>query len=212
MPHTREDVIGRAYGRLTVLAEAERQSGHRQMQCRCECGETSIVHLSHLKRSRVRSCGCLSRDVVIQRNTTHGGKHTADYNRWLQMKGRCLNPRDAAWKHYGGRGITVSDAWRTDFAAFLRDMGPCPPGHSLDRIDNDGPYTGPCEAYPHGNCRYVTRPVQGRNTRATRWITYNGVTLCLLDWATKIGIAKATLNYRLKHWSLDRALTASAQR
>ena len=75
------------------------------------------------------------------------------------MKTRCLNPAYHAYARYGGRGIAICAEWRTSFEAFLRDMGLCPPSHSLDRINNDGPYEP-------GNCRWATQAVQSRNREA----------------------------------------------
>ena len=54
------------------------------------------------------------------------------------MKNRCLNPAYHAYYRYGGRGITICADWLSSFTTFLRDMGPCPPGLTLDRIDSDG--------------------------------------------------------------------------
>ncbi len=89
---------------------------------------------------------------------------TPEYKAWCGAKTRCYNSKVPGWKNYGGRGITMSDEWRNSFAAFLRDVGLKPsPEHSLDRIDNDGPYTGPCQEYPQGNCRWATRKEQGEH-------------------------------------------------
>jgi len=81
---------------------------------------------------------------------------TAERQAWRNMVHRCHNPRHPAFARYGGRGITVCDRWRNDFMQFLSDMRPRPPGHSLDRIDNDAGYT------PE-NCRWAIRSVQQRN-------------------------------------------------
>lgn len=87
----------------------------------------------------------------------HGFKGTKIYKVWENMKSRCLNQKNTAYKNYGGRGITLSERW-IRFTNFLEDMGIPPEGMTLDRIDND-------LGYFKENCRWASHTTQGHNRR-----------------------------------------------
>ena len=125
----------------------------------------------------------------------------SEYSSWEAMQNRCYRPQARGFANYGGRGITVCDAWRESFERFALDMGPRPAGHSLERIDNSGHYNP-------ANCRWATRTEQARNRRNSRVLTHMGETLTLAEWAQRTGMAWHTLYNRVASgWGDTRALT-----
>lgn len=121
---------------------------------------------------------------------------------WGGMIQRCENPKRKQFDKYGGRGIRVCTEWRVSFERFLADVGPAPSSrHSLERIDNDG-------HYEPGNVRWATNWEQSRNTRYNMFLTLNGKTMTLIDWATRLRMRRETIATRLKRgWSHEQALT-----
>ncbi len=85
----------------------------------------------------------------------------------------------------------MCEEWREDFTAFVRQMGPKPPGSTLERIDNDGDYEP-------GNVRWATKAEQTRNTRRNRRLTIRGETMIVAEWARRAGVSYSALAQRLR--------------
>ena len=200
------DLTGQTFTRLLVLSEAERgKDGQIYWNCICDCGNTKKVRSDHLRNRSIASCGCLKKELTVLRQTTHGQrtkKYTSrEYACWCHMKNRCYDLNSAAYKNYGGRGITVCDRWLNSFENFYEDMGNCPPGLMIERKNNNGNYTP-------GNCVWATPQEQGNNRRTNKWIKFNGKTKTVAQWARYLGINVNTLYTRLYvGWSDKMTLT-----
>lgn len=187
------DLTGRVFGKLTVLRRSQNLSRDKRPQwvCRCKCGNMLDVRDKQLRKLRngTRSCGCLRHPKV------HGLARDPAYTSWKSMIARCHNEQAIDFEHYGGRGISVCERWRESVLNFLEDMGPRPPGGSLDRIDPKG-------HYEPGNCRWATDGEQARNKQSSRYLECEGERKTLSDWSRQYGISKALILARLKlGWS-----------
>lgn len=133
-------------------------------------------------------------------------KTSAEYTVWVHMLQRCTNPRCKAWENYGARGISVCERWRK-FELFLEDVGARPsPSHSLDRYPNNN------GNYEPGNVRWATRGEQMRNRRNNHLLTFQGETMCLSDWAARLGVTYQMLQGRIaKGQPLEKVLSTQSQ-
>lgn len=132
---------------------------------------------------------------------THGLSHSKTYQIWKNMMSRCYSSGSKRFVDYGGRGIVVCDRWKT-FANFISDMGECPSGYSIERINNNA-------CYSPENCKWIPFSRQGRNKRNTVYIEHGGLRLPMIEWSERTGIPYSTLAERIySGWDFERALTA----
>ncbi len=144
--------------RWTVLARAEDyvypKSGKRTIRyhCMCECGTEKVVHKAHITNGSSKSCGCLNREI----SSTKEGKgftNTREYRAWAGMRQRVKSNADRN-KCY--QNIGICERWEDSFKNFLEDMGVCPEGFELERLDCNSRY-GP------ENCIWASEARQSQN-------------------------------------------------
>ena len=187
-------MIGKRFGRLTVIAEGGRtKSGNARWVCKCDCGNVSVVSGSYLRSGHTKSCGCISRENVTVRNTTHGKRNTRLYRIWHGMKSRCYFCKNPNFCDYGARGITVCDEWKNSFRAFYdwAMANGYADNLTIDRKDND-------KGYSPENCRWITNKEQQNNKRNNTPIEIDGVTMNLTQWARASGLKQTTISERYK--------------
>lgn len=205
-----KDLTGRRFERLQIIEyRGQNKRGQSLWLVRCDCGEPDkVVHGHVLLSGKAKSCGCLQRETA----TTHGlHKHPA-YAIHSDMMHRCYNSRCVAYPNYGGRGIYVCHEWhdRASFVAWVKKCFPpnglIPEELSIDRKDNDGPYS------PE-NCRWATAKEQANNTRSNHLLAIDGTQQTLMQLSEKYKINYWTLSDRLKSgWPIEKALATPVRR
>ena len=145
---------------------------------------------------------------------THGlssdgnGKRSRLYHIWEDMKSRCLNANNKRYHRYGGRGISISFEWRSDYLEFYKWA--MENGYdnelTLDRMDVNG-------NYEPSNCKWSTPKEQANNRSTNTVIEYNGESKSMSDWATMVGLEYHVLRNRIKRkWTIERALNTPTEK
>lgn len=138
----------------------------------------------------------------------HGLIKTRFYKTWCGIKARCLNPNEACFYRYGGRGINVCNEW-LDFITFKNDMLESYKQHCnkfgekntfIERTNNS-------LGYSKENCKWATSKEQTRNRRSNHLISHNGKTKPMIEWAEEFGINYYILSKRIRRgWSIQKSL------
>lgn len=207
------NIVGKQFGRLTVIELAFTKNHTRYWRCKCSCGNYKNVQTSHLKSGAIQSCGCLQRELTAQRSTKHNGakanKKERLYNVWCGIKERCNNPNQDHYHSYGGRGIRICEEWENDYSAFREwalsngyDENAIGRECTIDRIDVNGNY---CPE----NCRWVDQKIQSLNKTTTLYFDYNGKRMTLKEIAEEAVVNYKCLYSRIHtyHWTLEDAMS-----
>lgn len=199
-----EITYGQEFGNLTVLGlSLVKRVGPKTKPiyvCKCKCGKVVEVSQIELLTQHKKSCGCLQKKY----DPSMKGRL---YEIWKNMRRRCNDPKNKRWKNYGGKGIKICDEWN-DYLTFrtwaysngYRD------DLTIDRIDIDKGYT------PE-NCKWSTAKEQANNTSRNHFITYEGKTYTMSQFADYIGLSYSALQHRIERgWSIERIVSQPQRR
>ena len=208
-----KDLTGQRFGRLTVIKRVKSKNKNTMWLCKCQCGNEIIIPSRRLLNGETKSCGCLKKERIKEKNTIHSKSDSRLYRIWNGIKNRCYNKNFPAYKDYGERGIFIYNKWKNNFQNFYdwamangynpnADRYEC----TIDRIDVN-------KGYFPSNCRWVDMKTQANNTRRNHYLTYNGETKTITQWAETTGLKGITIYQRLKvGWSIERALTTPTRK
>ena len=186
-----KNFAGQKIGMLTVLALIRKKSvgGNLLWACVCECGSfvsrNSSQLTSSIRSEKNSNCGCEPGNK--KHNLTYRFKKL--HMVWSSMKARCYRSTCKDFKNYGGRGISICDEWRNDFATFHKwamETGYEEGVSTIERVDVNGNY---CPE----NCTWIVNERQALNTRKVIFLTAKGKTQSLSDWAAELGMRPNTI-------------------
>ena len=156
-------LIGKQFGRLTVIKQLPSRNRKSFWLCKCECGKEHVASGNSLIQGLVKSCGCLFENMRKRGNLTEEEfAKKRLYGIWQGIKNRCYNKNRKDYKFYGLRGVTVCDLWKNNFNAFYEWS--LNNGYSNNlTIDRINVYDG----YSPSNCRWLNVHEQQKNRRKT---------------------------------------------
>lgn len=192
-PSNFKDLTGLKFGRLKVLfRKGSNKHSKAVWHCSCACGGTANVTSGALNNGRTKSCGCLSREKIIERNKNtaiHNMSGTPLWAVWQSMRQRCTKKDAQAYHNYGARGISVCAEWIDNFLPFYKwaMANGYKKGLDIDRKNNEGNYTPK-------NCRFTTRYINNTNTRLSRrWYLDKKVFRTAKEAANHFGVCTSTI-------------------
>ena len=204
----RLELLGKKFGRLLVIKDLGNDKYGSLWECLCDCGNIVDMNGGTLNGGNIKSCGCLHQENIENNLFKHGYSVKSNvavsrtYKALLDARDRCYNKRVRNYSGYGGRGIKVCDRWlgNDGIHNFVEDMGIRPEGMSLDRVNNDGPYSP-------DNCRWASLKEQNNNKSNNHFLTYKNETKTLSQWASILDVDMRILSARsIRGWSDEKVI------
>lgn len=199
------NLIGKKFGKLTVIKRDTNKNNGVYWVCLCDCGNYTTVRSDSLLQGITKSCGCFQKEQVkksCKKNfTKHGLSKSRINNIWFNIKQRCYNQNSDDYKYYGNKNIKLCSEWH-NFQNFYNWAIANGYNKSLtiDRIDVNG-------NYEPSNCRWVSFKVQENNRSNNRLIKHNNKIHTLSEWSKIANIKYSTLKKRIDTgWDIEKAL------
>lgn len=164
--------VGIKFNMLTNTGESHRDEGV-VYNWLCDCGAIVKRQAYHIKTGSTKSCGCLREQIVGHKIEQHGMTGTKEHNTWCGIRNRTTHQHESTRRWYYDKGVKVCKEWLESFEIFYRDMGDCPEGYTLDRINPNGDYS-------KDNCRWASCEMQSinkgvfrNNTSGTKGVSFD---------------------------------------
>lgn len=205
-PISYDKYIGQKINYLTIMPKVKTitsPSGRKRKHflCKCHCGKKKYIDQYRIISNHTKSCGCM-----MSGKKKHFRTKTREFSIWQGMFDRCYYKTAQSYRFYGAKGIRVCKRW-DDFNKFLADMGECPPGYSIERINPRGNYTPK-------NCKWIHLNQQQKNRTNSIRVRYGRKEYDLYELEKFTGIVWQTLYNRIfkYKWTVDKAILTPARK
>lgn len=198
----KNDLTGMKFGRLTAISISGKDKwGAIIWRCKCDCGNYKNVRAYKLKNGNTKSCGCYFIESLSERTKKHGllsGGKPRIFTVWNDMKARCFNKSEKAYKSYGGRGIIVCDEWLVfeNFYKWAMSNG-YNDELTIDRINNN-------EGYFPSNCRFVTMHDNAIRQRKSIMIKIGNIEESASGWSRITGLSRTFIVNRYRKYGYEK--------
>ena len=186
--------IGDVVGIYTIIDKVK-SNDNRIYKCECNfCHNIFYRSCGEMKRPS----HCQHIGVADEVLTPTKWKNKRIGKIFRDMKRRCYDENDEAYRWYGAKGIKICNEWVKNpksFEEWSMNNG-YTDSMTIDRIDET-------KWYSPDNCRWITRNDNARYKSTTRVINVDGISLTGRDWAGKLGLGTNKINEYVRQYGID---------